>query len=76
MWRPAHGATSRPGPSRPASGYGRAPGRPGPRAHEAPSGVRGERLPDPSAFAELVVQVRGLGCELEPDSEVPAPVTP
>jgi len=31
MWRPAHGATSRPGPTRPANGYGRALGRPGPR---------------------------------------------
>ncbi len=30
MRRPAHGATSRPGPPRPASGYGRALGRPGP----------------------------------------------
>ena len=31
MWRPAHGATSRPGGCRPASGYGRGVGRPGPR---------------------------------------------
>lgn len=30
MRRPAHGATSRPGPCAPASGYGRALGRPGP----------------------------------------------
>jgi hypothetical protein len=30
MRRPAHGATSRPGPPGPASGYGRALGRPGP----------------------------------------------
>ena len=32
MRRPAHGATSRPGPPGPASGYGRALGRPGPAA--------------------------------------------
>jgi hypothetical protein len=31
MLRPPHGATTRPGPDRPASGYGRLPGRPGPR---------------------------------------------
>ena len=30
MWRPAHGASTRPGPCRPQSGYGRTPGRPGP----------------------------------------------
>ena len=36
MWRPAHGATSRPGPSRPTSGYGRALGRPGPCIDAAP----------------------------------------
>jgi hypothetical protein len=30
MRRPPHGATTRPGPDRPASGYGRLPGRPGP----------------------------------------------
>ena len=31
MRRPAHGATCKPGPCRPASGYGRLAGRPGPR---------------------------------------------
>lgn len=31
MRRPAHGGTCRPGPSRPASGYGRPTGMPGPR---------------------------------------------
>jgi hypothetical protein len=67
MWRPAHGATSRPGPSRPAGGYGRAPGRPGPRAHEAPSTDHGERVLDPTVFAEL---------QVERDVEAPAPVTP
>ncbi len=30
MHRPPHGATIRPGPNRPASGYGRSLGRPGP----------------------------------------------
>jgi hypothetical protein len=30
MRRPAHGATSKPGPCGPASGYGREVGRPGP----------------------------------------------
>ena len=32
MRRPPHGATTRPGPDRPASGYGHALGRPGPCA--------------------------------------------
>ena len=31
MRRPAHGATCKPGPCRPASGYGRPIGRPEPR---------------------------------------------
>jgi hypothetical protein len=30
MRRPPHGGTTRPGPTRPASGYGRRAGRPGP----------------------------------------------
>ena len=30
MRRPAHGGTTRPGPCRPASGFGRLAGRPGP----------------------------------------------
>ena len=57
MWRPAHGATSRPGPCRPASGYGRALGRPGPRdvpvvrAPSARSSRRGDSL-DPRRSAE------------------------
>jgi hypothetical protein len=43
MWRPAHGATTRPGPCRPMNGYGRAVGRPEPRSdgpveHEALGG--------------------------------------
>jgi hypothetical protein len=69
MWRPAHGATSRPGPCRPASGYGRELGRPGPRVHEAPA-VNGHAMPDdvlePVSFVE-----RG-----EPANEAEAPATP
>jgi hypothetical protein len=69
MWRPAHGATSRPGPCRPASGYGRELGRPGPRVGDAPA-VAGHGMPDdtrePAWFAE-----RG-----EPVNEAEAPVTP
>jgi hypothetical protein len=51
MWRPAHGATTRPGPCRPASGYGRAVGRPAPRA-DAPvePDPSGERSLDPTMF--------------------------
>jgi hypothetical protein len=70
MWRPAHGATSRPGPCRPASGYGREVGRPGPRADE-PVAVESQPCPlEPAWF---------LGVDLaEADTEVPtpAPVTP
>ncbi len=76
MWRPAHGATSRPGPSRPASGYGRAPGRPGPHSDDAPGGDHVEGMLDPIAFGELVVQVRRPGRDVEQESEAPAPVTP
>jgi hypothetical protein len=65
MWRPAHGATSRPGPCRPASGYGRELGRPGPRAHEAPA-VSGHAVLEPASFVE-----RG-----EPANEAEAPATP
>ncbi len=72
MWRPAHGATSRPGPCRPASGYGRALGRPGPPADdplvdEVPIGALA-----PAAFGELVGQVRVT----EQEAEAPTPVTP
>jgi hypothetical protein len=69
MWRPAHGATSRPGPCRPASGYGRELGRPGPRVGEAPGvhgyDVAGDSL-EPASFGE-----RG-----EPANEAEAPATP
>ena len=66
MWRPAHGATSRPGPSRPAGGYGRVLGRPGPRSWTDPP-PRDETALDPSAFAAVEVEV---------ETETPAPVTP
>jgi hypothetical protein len=70
MWRPAHGATSRPGPCRPASGYGRELGRPGPRVSEAPAataaGVPSTGALEPAWFAERT----------EPAPEAEAPVTP
>jgi hypothetical protein len=69
MWRPAHGATSRPGPCRPAGGYGRELGRPGPRVSDAPA-VAGKEMPgdalEPAWFAD-----RG-----EPANEAEAPATP
>lgn len=69
MWRPAHGATSRPGPCRPASGYGRELGRPGPRVHEAPA-VDGHAMPgdalEPASHME----------HGEPANEADAPATP
>jgi hypothetical protein len=74
MWRPAHGATSRPGPCRPASGYGRALGRPGPRAGELPGHEERVGALDPSTFAALVQPVAAdVGAA---DVEAPARVTP
>ncbi len=68
MWRPAHGATSRPGPSRPMNGYGRVLGRPGPQRDD---GLVGQDAPvsalDPSQFG-----VRAP----DQENEVAAPVTP
>lgn len=46
MRRPAHGATSRPGPCAPASGYGRALGRPGPSGSLRGSGSGGVAAAD------------------------------
>lgn len=66
MWRPAHGATSRPGPCRPASGYGRAVGRPGPRVDDPLIEETGVGVLDPWAF----------GTPVETPVETPAPVTP
>jgi hypothetical protein len=72
MWRPAHGATTRPGPCRPTSGYGRALGRPGPRSGEAVVDGPGAEAFHPADFGEPV------GCASGTDAEVeaPAPVTP
>jgi hypothetical protein len=67
MWRPAHGATSRPGPSRPASGYGRALGRPGPQADGPLSEEQLVSRLEPSVFRELVADL---------EVEASAPVTP
>ena len=73
MRRPAHGATSRPGPCRPASGYGRALGRPGPETignFTAVAVVTTEPGPDaldPSSFADRPGVV---------ELEIEAPVTP
>ena len=78
MWRPAHGATSRPGPNRPASGYGRALGRPGPRvddpaADEPVHGQPAGGAPEGSAFAALLHDLVAAGTTV--DQEVDAPVT-
>ena len=86
MWRPAHGATNRPGCCRPTNGYGRFGGRPGPRAGgplsgdpcemaDAVVGLGGDGVgPEDAAFGELV----GLIVDRVPDAEAeaPAPVTP
>jgi hypothetical protein len=77
MWRPAHGATSRPGPARPASGYGGALGRPGP-SDDGPVDldVRLEAR-DPAALVTVVERWEVLERDtLERDKEMPAPVTP
>jgi hypothetical protein len=69
MWRPAHGATTRPGPCRPTSGYGRALGRPGPRRSEPDEhDTVGEGALEPSMFG-------GAPAPAETDVEAPA-VTP
>ena len=72
MWRPAHGATSRPGCCRPASGYGRALGRPGPSASGSAVTDACEGTLDPATFVELA----GLTESVEQEAEAPAPVTP
>ena len=69
MWRPAHGATTRPGPCRPTSGYGRPLGRPGPRRSEPDEhDTVGEGALEPSMFG-------GTPAPVETDVEAPA-VTP
>lgn len=69
MWRPAHGATSRPGPSRPGGGYGRVVGRPGPRADD----TVGEAVSEADQAPFDLVAFDGL---LGVGVEQPAPVTP
>ena len=70
MWRPAHGATTRPGPCRPASGYGRAVGRPEPVVGFPvdQGGSTPEEVLEPSMFAAPHTPA-------ETDAEAPA-VTP
>jgi hypothetical protein len=63
MRRPPHGATARPGPVRPAAGYGRPPGRPGPRA----ALVLGDR-PDDGGQAVISVSASA-----SPDEPGPTP---
>ena len=60
MRRPPHGATTRPGPDRPASGYGRLPGRPGP-------GTLGALVPhDPALDAPVDLVALARDEQLEP----------
>jgi hypothetical protein len=83
VWRPARGATSRPGCCRPANGFGRAVGRPGPRAggplgselSEADGERAGTSADD--AFGKLVGLIADRAEWVqEADAEAPAPVTP
>jgi hypothetical protein len=86
MWRPARGATNRPGPCRPTSGYGRILGRPGPRSDDSLLGDVTDDEPalglvDPSPFGELVDDLLRAVRATEPraveqEAEAPAPVTP
>jgi len=66
MWRPAHGATSKPGPCRPANGYGRDPGRPGPRVSSPIDPEHPASALDPAVFVAL----------MDEEAEAPAPVIP
>ena len=65
MWRPAHGATSRPGPGRPTNGYGRVLGRPGPR-------------PEDTVFDDLLGDERSIldPSQFEQEADVAAPASP
>ena len=74
MWRPAHGATSRPGPCRPTNGYGRALGRPGPRAHDL-LGERSVAALEPSAFG-LEPELPEPGHSVIADSSSASPGAP
>jgi hypothetical protein len=70
MWRPAHGATSRPGPCRPASGYGREVGRPGPHRGEPVVGGGPTCALEPAWFVECP------DSGADADADAPTPVTP
>ena len=72
MWRPAHGATTRPGPSRPASGYGRPLGRPGPFDDDPGDPAARLGALDAATYLALVE----VSERWEREGEVPAPVTP
>ena len=70
MRRPPHGATARPGPSGPASGYGREVGRPGPE-------VLGPQVVDPIATTAAPPVLEPSWFSDPPaGAETPAPVTP
>ena len=66
MWRPAHGATSKPCPCRPANGYGRDLGRPGPHVGSAIDSDHPASPLDPAEFVALIDQ----------EADAPAPVIP
>ena len=74
MWRPAHGATSRPGPCRPGNGYGRAVARSGPRPN-LPAIDEPVATLDPVVFGDLAPLVWAVEID-QSDVEAPAPVTP
>jgi hypothetical protein len=73
MRRPPHGATARPGPARPASGYGRRLGRPGPEAlgrHVIGPVATTMTQPVPPVLEPWLFSEPAAG------NEAPAPVTP
>jgi hypothetical protein len=68
MRRPAHGATTRPGPERPAAGYGRPLGRPGPRLDVCARDVGDGFVPEADAFGagQDVISVSASARPLDP----------
>ncbi len=77
MRRPPQGATSRPGPCRPASGYGRVVGRPGPCLTGPVVTEPAPREIEPACFVDLaeLAVLADLG-ETATGVEAPAPVIP
>ena len=69
MWRPAHGATTRPGPCRPASGYGREVGRPGPTPSD-------RSVPAWAGCTFAPGWIDDFDDPVDVDAEASAPVTP